>query len=101
MSADSTSSAILSAQQQQFTHTVQLKGVSFNNDITGESRQDLLKCTNRGDPVLCIKEPDNPVDPCAVRVVSTKVLCLENLSAVTYFDMLSFRVEPPAHARCR
>jgi hypothetical protein len=53
---------------------MQLKGVSFSNDITGEYRQDLLRRSCRGDPVLCIQEPDNPMDPNAVRVIGANVL---------------------------
>ena len=51
---------------------MQVKGVSFNNDHSGESRQELLKQTTYNDPVLCIAEPDNPVDPSAVRVLTTR-----------------------------
>ena len=52
--------------------TAQVKGVSFANDHSGESRQELLRDTASSDPVLCIAEPDNPVDDSAVRIVTTR-----------------------------
>lgn len=60
---------------------VQVKGVTFNNDGTGEARQDILdrlrmsaqSSSGTGLPVLLMREPDNPVDPEAVAVMSSLV----------------------------
>lgn len=52
---------------------MQLKGVTFNNELTGENRQELLQQASSGEPVLCCTEPDNPVDSRAVRVVGPRV----------------------------
>ena len=53
------------------TH-MQVKGVSFNNEASGESRQELLRAAAASDPVLFAKEPDNPVDANAIAVISTR-----------------------------
>ena len=46
-------------------------GVSFNNK-DGSSRQELLKEMKHDDPVLLEREPDNPYDSNAIRVVAQK-----------------------------
>ena len=51
---------------------MQVKGVSFNNEASGESRQELLRAAAASDPVLFAKEPDNPVDANAIAVISTR-----------------------------
>eukprot|EP00892_Ulva_mutabilis_P008416 jgi/Ulvmu1/5947/UM026_0069.1 len=58
---------------------IKLKGVTFSNDETGESRQDILDRLRKsapsssatGLPVLLMREPDNPADPKAVTVMSS------------------------------
>ena len=50
---------------------LQVRGVSFANDLTGEERQGVLQQLQPNDPVLCVREPDNPADDKAVRVCST------------------------------
>lgn len=57
---------------------LQIKGVSFPDDHTGEDRQQLLASLRRqgrsssgaGIPVLFVKQPDNPTDPHAIAVMS-------------------------------
>lgn len=44
-------------------------GVSFNNE-DGSSRQELLRKMKNDDPVILEREPDNPHDPNAIRVVA-------------------------------
>lgn len=61
--------------------SMQIKGVSATDDHTGEQRQELLsqlqkngrEFSGAGIPVLFVKQPDNPVDPNAVAVMSGAV----------------------------
>ncbi len=46
-------------------------GVSFNNE-DGSSRQALLKGMQNDDPIILEREPDNPYDSNAIRVVAQK-----------------------------
>ena len=60
---------------------LQIAGVSYTDDHTGENRQQLLASLLRhgrnssgaGIPLLFVKQPDNPVDPQAVAVMSGAV----------------------------
>jgi hypothetical protein len=51
---------------------LQVRGVSFSNETSGDSRQALLKHVAPFDPILFAKEPDNPFDPNAVAVLCTR-----------------------------
>lgn len=60
--------------QEPFAKKVSIKivGVSFENEYSGESRQDVLARCRVHQPVLLVREPDNPYDSQAVTVHNTE-----------------------------
>jgi hypothetical protein len=51
------------------SYPISVVGESFDN-ADGSSRQDILRRCRAGDPVTLEREPDNPYDPNAVKVVT-------------------------------